>query len=199
MGLDIFHAQAKREIDGNFFRVDDAASDQFKALKPYVQVHQNPHIDWEKMFSDQGLVFGNYRASGSATDGRYNCFVFVDADAVGFEAPIRVVFCDERRFAWLPKFMQRSRFRIPGSKKAPPVFGPFETTMKSEDVIFYDIVGYQRNGVSDEFYQCFQQFCHHLLLTWRANRSGHPRLRAIRSTKSWMLGTRPGMTKQRRS
>jgi hypothetical protein len=28
--------------------------------------------------------------------------------------------------------------------------------MKSENVIFYDVVGYQRNGVSDEFYRCFQ-------------------------------------------
>ncbi|MBX9773802.1 MAG: hypothetical protein K2Y71_05255 [Xanthobacteraceae bacterium] len=156
MGLDIYHAQAKREVDVNFFRIDGMASDEFRSLQPYVQVHQNPHTDWEKMFSDQGLVYGNYRAVVRATDGRRNCFAFVDADAVGFEAPIRVIFSDEWQFPLLPRFMQRSKFNVPGSKKAPHFFGPFATIMKSENVVFYDIVGYQRNGVSDDFYQCFR-------------------------------------------
>jgi len=155
MGLDIYHAQAKRDVDGNFFGVDTVLN-ELKSLEPYVQVHQNPHIDWEKMFADRGLIYGDYRIMSRATDGIYNCFVFVDASAVGFDHPIRAVFSDEWQLPLLPKFMQRSKFRVPGSRKAPYFFGPFAKIMKSENVIFYDIVGYQRNGVSDEFYRCFR-------------------------------------------
>jgi hypothetical protein len=154
MGLDIFHAQAKREVDGDFVRVD-LAPDEFKPLRSYVQIHENPHIDWEKMSADRGLELGRYRIQYHGTDGKYRCFAFSDANAVGFDAPIRFVFSDERQFSWLPKFMQRSNLSTPGAKKAPHFFGPFVTIMKAENVIFYDTVGYQHNGVSDEFYHCF--------------------------------------------
>jgi hypothetical protein len=155
MGLDIYHAQAKREVDEKFFRVDTVL-DELKSLRPYFQSHQNPHIDWEKMFADRGLDYGGYRVMSRATDGKYNCFVFVDADAVGFGHPIRAVFSDEWQLPFLPKFMQRSKFRVPGSRKAPHFFGPFTNVMKSETVVFYDLVGYQRKGVSDDFYSCFR-------------------------------------------
>jgi hypothetical protein len=155
MGLDICHAQAKHKVDGNFFRVDTFL-EELKSLESYFQLHQNQHIDWEKMFADRGLTFGSYRVMSRATDGINSCFVFVDANAVGFDHPIRAVFSDEWQLPLLPKFMQRSKFRIPGSRKAPHFFGAFEKIMKSENVIFYDVVGYQRNGVSDEFYRCFQ-------------------------------------------
>ncbi len=155
MGLDIYHAQAKREVDKRFLRVGEAA-DELQPLRSYFQTHHNPHIDWEKMFADRGLVYRDHRVMTRATDGRHNCFVFVDANAVGFNHPVRAVFSDERQFPLIPKFMQRSRFSAPGWRKAPHFFGPLETIMKSETVIFYDLAGYQRNGVSDEFYHCFR-------------------------------------------
>jgi hypothetical protein len=43
--------------------------------------------------------------------------------------------------------MRRSKFRLPASRQAPHFFGPFANAMKTETVIFYDVVGYQRNGV----------------------------------------------------
>jgi len=155
MGLDIYHAQAKREIDNRFFRVE-MDSGELTPLQPYFQIHENPHIDWKKMFADRGMVYDRYRVMTRATDGRHNCFIFVDADAVGFDHPIRAVFSDEWHFPLLPEFMRRSQFRVPGSRKAPHFFGPFEETMKAETVIFYDLAGYQRNGVSEEFYRRFR-------------------------------------------
>ena len=143
MGLDIYHAQAKREVDKRFFRVE-TASYELKPLQPYFQIHENPHIDWDKMFADRGLVYQSHRVLCHATDGRRRCVAFVDAEAAGLDHPVRVVFSDERKFPLLPKFMQRSKFRIPQAKKAPHFFGPFETIMKSETVIFYDLVGYQQ-------------------------------------------------------
>jgi hypothetical protein len=155
MGLDIYHAQAKREVGEKFLRVDTVL-DELKSLRPYFQIHQNPHIDWEKMFADRGLVYGSYRVMSRGADGIHNCFVFVDANAVGFDHPIRAVFSDEWQLPFLPKFMQRSKFRVPGSRKAPHFFGRFAKIMKSETAVFYDLVGYQRNGVSDDFYRCFR-------------------------------------------
>jgi hypothetical protein len=155
MGLDIYHAHAKRDIDQNFFRVE-TASEELRPLRPYFQVYENPHFDWEKMFADRGPVYRDHRVMSHGTDGEHSCFIFVDAEAVGFDHPIRAVFSDERPFPLLPKFMQRSKFRVPGSRKAPHFFGPFATIMKSETVIFYDVVGYHRNGVSNEFYECFR-------------------------------------------
>jgi hypothetical protein len=155
MGLDIFHAHAKRDVDSKFYRVEDELA-EFKPLQSYIQIHQNPHLDWERMFADRGLGAERYRILSRATDGKHNCFAFADANAVGFDAPIKAVFSDEWQFPWLPKFMQRSSLSMPGAKKAPHFFGPFATIMKSEKVIFYDIVGYQRNGVSGEFYNCFR-------------------------------------------
>src|SRR5262245_8561049 len=131
MGLDIFHAQAKREIDGDFCRVDTVLA-KLKLLEPYVQLHENSHIDWVQLFADQGLDFGSYRTLSRATDGRYTCFAFVDANAVGLQAPVRVVFSDEWQIPLLPKFMHRSKLADPAARKAPHVFGPFATIMKSE-------------------------------------------------------------------
>lgn len=155
MGLDIYHAHAKRDVDKKFFRVDTVLN-ELKSLETYFQIHENPHIDWEKMFADHGLVYRSYRVMARTTGGKHNCFVFVDADAVGLNHPIRAVFSDEWQFPLLPKFMQRSRFRLPAARKAPHFFGPFAKIMKSETVIFYDLVGYQRNGVSREFYHYFR-------------------------------------------
>jgi hypothetical protein len=77
-GWTFYHAQAKREVDGNFFGVDTVLN-ELKSLEPYFQIHQNPHIDWQRMFADRGLIYGNYRVMSRATDGIHNCFVFVDA------------------------------------------------------------------------------------------------------------------------
>jgi hypothetical protein len=112
--------------------------------------------DWERMFAARGLVHGNYRVMSMGTDGRARSFAFVDADAVGFDHPVRAVFSEEWQFPLLPKFLQRSRFRFPGSNRAPHFFGPFATVMKLETVIFYDVAGYQRNGVNEDFYHSFR-------------------------------------------
>jgi hypothetical protein len=155
LGLDIYHAHAKSEVDGKFFTVDQHL-DEMKPLKPYFQQQENPHLDWERMFAARGLVHGNYRVMSMGTDGGARSFAFVDADAVGFDHPVRAVFSDEWQFPLLPKFLQRSRFRFPGSNRAPHFFGPFATVMKLETVIFYDVAGYQRNGVNEDFYHSFR-------------------------------------------
>jgi hypothetical protein len=155
MGLGLFHVHAKHEAGEKFCRVGNF-SNELKPLQHYFQEHDNPHIDWEKMFGERGLVYQNHRVMSRATDGRYTCFVFVKADAVGLHHPIQAVFSNERQFPLLPKFMRRSRFPLPGARKAPHFFGPFATAMKTETVIFYDVVGYQRNGVSEEFYHHFR-------------------------------------------
>ena len=155
MGLDILHVYAKHEADEKFCRVDDFLN-ELTPLQGYFQEHENPHIDWEKMFAERGLVYQNYRVMGRSTDGKYTCFIFVDADAVGFDHPIRAVFSDEWQFPLFPKFMRRSKFRLPASRKAQHFFGPFATAMKTETVIFYDVVAYQRNGVSEDFYYHFR-------------------------------------------
>jgi hypothetical protein len=156
MGLDIYHAQAKPEVDKRFCRVDMFLN-ELKPLQSFFQIHPNPHIDWEKMFADHGLVYRNYRVLSRSTDGRHNCFAFVDVGAVGFNHPVRVIFSDEWQLPFLPRFMRRSRLsRFPGSWKVPKHFGSFATIMKSETVIFYDLVGYHRNGVSNDFYHSFR-------------------------------------------
>jgi hypothetical protein len=155
MGLDIFHAHAKHEADTTFCSVGDFLS-QLTPLRSYFKEHENPHIDWEKMFADRGLVYRDHRVVSRVSDGRHTCFFFVDADAVGFQHPIRAVFSDEQRSPLLPKFMKRSKFQLPASRHAPHFFGPFDMTMKTETVIFYDVAGYQRGGVSDEFYRHFR-------------------------------------------
>lgn len=155
MGLDLLHVHAKQETDKNFYTADNFLR-ELKPLQSYFRKHANPHFDWAKMFAERGLVYENYRIISRATDGKHTCFFFVDADAVGFDHPIRCAFSDERQFQLLPKFMQRSKFRFPGSRQAPHFFGPLATVMKTETVIFYDVVGYQRNGVSEEFYHYFR-------------------------------------------
>jgi hypothetical protein len=155
MGLDIYHAHAKREVDRRFCRVDPFI-DEMQLLRPYIQRHESPSIDWERMFSARGLECKNYRLMVRTTDGKNTCFVFADVGTVGFNHPIRAVFSNEWKFPLLPKFMKQSKFRLPQSKNAPHFFGPFLTVMKSENVIFYDLVGYQRNSVSEEFYHYFR-------------------------------------------
>jgi hypothetical protein len=155
MGLDLFHAHAKSEVDKQFFRVDRSA-EELKSPQNYFQEYGNPHINWEKMFADRGLVYQKYRVMGHSTDGKHSCFVFVDADAVGINHPIRAVFSNEWQFSLLPRFMQRSKFRLAKVRPSRYFFGPFVTVMKTETVIFYDVVGYQRNGVSQEFYHHFR-------------------------------------------
>jgi len=49
--------------------------------------------------------------------------------------------------------VQISRSRV---EESAVLLRAFAKIMKSENVIFDDIVGYQRNGVSDEFYRCFR-------------------------------------------
>jgi hypothetical protein len=155
LGLDLFHVHAKHEADEKFCRVGNFF-DELTPLRSYFQEHDNPHINWEKMFAERGLVYRDYRVMSRAFDGKCTCFFFVDADAAGFQHPIRAVFSDESRFPLLPKFMKRSKFDMPAARKAPHFFGPFEMVMKTETVIFYDVAGYQRNGVSDEFYHHFR-------------------------------------------
>ena len=155
MGLDILHVYAKKDTQDNFCRVDNFLN-EMKPLQGYFQEHDNPHIDWEKMFADRGLVDKKYRIVSRASDGKHTSFFFIDADAVGLDHPVKAVFSNEWQFPLLPKFMQRSNFRLPTARKAPHFFGPFAMTMKTETVIFYDVAGYQRNGVSEEFYYHFR-------------------------------------------
>jgi hypothetical protein len=108
------------------------------------------------MFADRGLDFGRYQVWSRHARGKYNCFVFTDAGDVEIGSPIRVVFSDEWQIPLIPNSMQRSRLSPPNAKKAQHFFGPFATVMRSETVIFYDIVGYQQHGVSEEFYERFR-------------------------------------------
>lgn len=152
MGLDIYHAVAKQEAAGRFFRVDGIS--RMKPLQTYFQPHSNPHFDWPKMFADRGLIYQNLRIGVRATDGKNTCFVFVDGAAEGM-GEARAIFSDEWRPPLVPRFLLPSKFRFPRAGKAPHFFGPFATVMKTETVVFYDLAGYQRNSVSDEFYQRF--------------------------------------------
>src|ERR1700722_4144283 len=157
MGLDIYHFRASHQPDPlRFFRVEGFVR-EMQPLAPYFQQHENEHLDWERMFSSHRLDFKRHRLLTRTTDGKYTCYVFTDAESAGLNGPIRAIFSNERR-AIFP-FLQRSRFRLPLQKTAYKnalwVFGPFETIMKKETVIFFENVGYQRNSVSKTFYQAF--------------------------------------------
>lgn len=157
MGLDIYHFRASDRPDPTqFFRVEPYMS-EMQPLASYFQQHENEHLDWEGMFSSQGLDFKRHRLMVQTRAGKYACYVFTDAEGAGINGPVRAIFSNERR-AFFP-FLQRSRFRLPlqtsAYKNALRVFGPFATVMKKETVVFFENAGYQRNSVSQTFYQVF--------------------------------------------
>jgi hypothetical protein len=69
MRLDLFHAYAKHETDKKFLRVGHF-SNELTSLRSYFQEHNNPHIDWERMFGERGLIYPKYRVMSRATDGK---------------------------------------------------------------------------------------------------------------------------------
>jgi len=157
MGLDIYHFYATQRQDPQKFCRVQPFLNQFMPLERYFQDYENEHLDWEKMFASHGLDHARYRLMAQTTDGRYTCYVFVDADSAGVNGPVRAIFSNERPAFF--RFLQRSRFRLPlpksATKDALRAFGPFATIMKREQVVFYEPAGYQRNSVSDAFYRAF--------------------------------------------
>jgi hypothetical protein len=154
MALDILHLYATHDRTTQRFCRVEAFADQMKPLEPYFQPFKNQHIDWKKMFAAHGLVYADHRVLGRTTDGGYTSVSFVDADTEGADAPVRAIFSNEPRARF--RFLQRTRFILLGDKDTVRAFGPFATVMKTDMVVFFEQVGYQRDGVSDAFFQQFQ-------------------------------------------
>ncbi len=157
MGLDIHHLQATLSREGRHFCRVEAFLTQMQPLERYFQQAENEHVDWEKMFATRGLVYENYRLKSRGTDGTYTAYAFADAGIGGAADPVKVIFSNEPRLSFLPKFMLRSKFEPAGTSASTlRFFGPFPTVTKSDAVVFFDRAGHQQNGVAEEFYREFR-------------------------------------------
>jgi hypothetical protein len=159
MGLDIYHIKASSDNSKEHFVVNDR--EPLLSLQHLIAKKDNQYINWEQIFRDNDLDLNRYflRAQQFPVE----CYGFVYAEHAGHSAPLQV--CVWFYGSNLPLVETLYKFRhifpakIHGHELARGV-RKIWTRRKwktvNQDVLFGDVIGYQRGGVDDAFYQHFR-------------------------------------------
>lgn len=150
MGLDLYHLQATDDQSASHVVVDPEAS-EFHMLKDFFREKDNEYIDWKAMFGSKGLVFEDYAVTNttlSTSDSLFQRGKLLQTTSFTHRLNVHDMVVFTTASAPLLRWPR-------GRSAVKTVHGPFTYRTQRDNVVHVVQIGYQRNDVTDAFYEEF--------------------------------------------